>query len=114
MVGLSFVRWQNFFLKAHHQFLQKGVLTMTKQQRDLINEANERSSELEEAIVMAVAEIDQSDSSRVGLQETLDSVREILGNAYGDELTDDVNEFLGLETVDGEDLTEDDAETEVE
>lgn len=87
---------------------------MTKQQRDLINEANERSSELEEAIVMAVAEIDQSDSSRVGLQETLDSVREILGNAYGDELTDDVNEFLGLETVDGEDLTEDDAETEVE
>lgn len=75
---------------------------MTKQQRDTINEATERSSELEEAIVSAVAEIDQTDSSRVGLQETLDSVREILGNGYGDELTDDVNEFLGLETVDGE------------
>ena len=85
---------------------------MTKQQRDLVNEATERSSELEEAIVSAVAEIDSTDSSRVGLQETLDSVREILGNAYGDELTDDVNEFLGLDTVDGEDLTDDDDDSD--
>ena len=87
---------------------------MTKQQRDLVNEATERSSELEEAIVAAVAEIDQSDSSRVGLQETLDSVREILENAYGDTLTDDVNEYVGLETVDGEVMDEDALETDDE
>lgn len=79
---------------------------MTKQQRDLVSDATERSSELEESIVLAVAEIDSTDSSRVGLQETLDSVREILGNAYGDTLTDDVNEFLGLDTVDGEDISD--------
>ena len=85
---------------------------MTKQQRDLVNEATERSSELEEAIVSAVAEIDQSDSSRVGLQETLDSVREILGNAYGDELTSDVNDYLGLDTVDGDELTDDDDDSD--
>lgn len=85
---------------------------MTKQQRDLVREANERSLELEEGIVSAVAEIDQSDGSRVGLQETLDSVREILGNAYGDTLTDDVNEFLGLETVDGEDISDEDDDSD--
>ena len=83
---------------------------MTKQQRDLLNEATERSSEFEEAIVEAVAQIDQSDASRVGLQETLYSVREILENAYGDTLTDDVNEHLGLETVDGEIEDEDESE----
>ena len=68
----------------------------------------ERVSELEEAIVEVVAEIDQTDSNRVALQETLDSVRETLGNAYGENLTDDVNEYLGIETVDND--TEDDEE----
>lgn len=87
---------------------------MTKQQRDIISEATQRNSELEEAIVSAVAEIDQSDSSRVGLQETLDSVREILANAYGDTLTDDVNEHLGLETVDGEIEVDEDEDNEDE
>ncbi|MBX7172646.1 MAG: hypothetical protein K1X72_16880 [Pyrinomonadaceae bacterium] len=68
----------------------------------------ERVSELEEAIVEVVAEIDQTDSNRVALQETVDSVRETLGNAYGENLTDDVNEYLGIETVDND--TEDDEE----
>jgi hypothetical protein len=60
-------------------------------------ELRERVSDFEEATVNAVAEIDQSDSSRIGLQATLDSVRETLANAYGDTLTDDVNEYLGIE-----------------
>ena len=72
------------------------------------DELRERISELEEAIVEVVAEIDQTDSNRVALQETVDSVRETLGNAYGENLTDDVNEYLGIETVDND--TEDDEE----
>jgi hypothetical protein len=63
-----------------------------------LQEVRERVSDFEEATVNAVAEIDQSDSSRVGLQATLDSVRETLANAYGESLTDDVNEFLGIES----------------
>lgn len=75
-----------------------------------LQEANERVSEFEQAVVEAAAEIDQTDGNRVALQETLDSVRETLANAYGDTLTDDVNEFLGIETIDGE--TADDDEDE--
>lgn len=67
-----------------------------------LQEANERTTEFEQAVVEAIAEIDQTDSNRVALQETLDSVRETLANCYGDTLTDDVNEFLGIETVDSE------------
>lgn len=73
-------------------------------------ELRERVSEFEEATVNAVAEIDQSDGSRVGLQATLDSVREIFANAYGETLTDDVNEYLGIE---GE-VDEDEEEVEDE
>lgn len=65
-------------------------------------ELHQRISELEESIVEVVAEIDQTDSNRVALQGTLDSVRETLGNVYGETLTDDVNEYLGIETVDSE------------
>lgn len=68
----------------------------------VIDNLNARIVELEESIVQAVAEIDQSDSSRVGLQQTLDSVRETLSDAYGETLTDDVNEHLGIETVDSD------------
>jgi hypothetical protein len=69
-----------------------------------LQEMRERVSEFEEAMVNVVAEIDQSDGSRVGLQATLDSVRETLANVYGDTLTDDVNEYLGIEgEVDQED-----------
>lgn len=71
---------------------------------------NDRVVEFEQAIVQAVAEIDQTDSNRVALQETLDSVRETLSEVYGDTLTDDVNEHLGIETVDSE--VEDDEDEE--
>lgn len=74
-----------------------------------LQEANERVSEFEQAVVEAIAEIDQTDSNRVALQETLDSVRETLANCYGDTLTDDVNEHLGIETIGGE-IDDDDDE----
>lgn len=67
-----------------------------------LENANQRVAEFEEAIVEVVAEIDQTDSNRIALQETLDSVRENLANVYGDTLTDDVNEHLGIEIVDSE------------
>jgi hypothetical protein len=77
-----------------------------------LQEMRERVSEFEEATVNAVAEIDQSDGSRVGLQATLDSVRETLANAYGDTLTDDVNEHLGLEGEVEQDEDDEDDEDE--
>lgn len=77
---------------------------MTRQEQIEFDETTERVAEFEEAIVQAVAEIDQTDGSRVALQETLDSVRETLANCYGDTLADDVNEHLGIETVDSEEL----------
>lgn len=82
---------------------------MTATERKEFKTLNDRANELEEAIVAAVVEIDQTDSSRVGLQETIDSVRGTLEDAYGDTLTEDVNESLGIETViDGEIEEEDD------
>jgi hypothetical protein len=71
-----------------------------------LQEMRERVSEFEEATVNVVAEIDQSDGSRVGLQATLDSVRETLANVYGDTLTDDVNEYLGIEAEPADDEDE--------
>ncbi len=79
----------------------------TQAKKSRVNELNDKVLEFEEAIVSAVAEIDQTDGSRIGLQNTLDTVRETLADAYGDSLSDDVNEFLGLDTVDGE-IDEDD------
>jgi hypothetical protein len=73
-----------------------------------LQEMRERVSEFEEATVNVVAEIDQSDGSRVGLQATLDSVRETLANVYGDTLTEDVNEYLGIEGEVDEDEEEED------
>lgn len=84
------------------------IFTMaTQAKKSRVNELNDKVLEFEEAIVSAVAEIDQTDGSRIGLQNTLDTVRETLADAYGDSLSDDVNEFLGLDTVDGE-IDEDD------
>lgn len=53
------------------------------------NKLVERVSLFEDAVEAAVAEIDQTDGSRVGLQNTLDSVRETLADAYGEPLTGD-------------------------
>lgn len=66
--------------------------------------------ELKEAIVEAVATLDESDGSRVSTSEAIDTVREILGNAYGPELDDAVEDFLGTETDDEDaDADQDDA-----
>lgn len=78
---------------------------MTKQQAI---ETSEKLTEFEEATVQAVAEIDQCGGSRLELQQTLDSVRETLAGCYGENLENSVNEFLGIETVDGEEIDEDD------
>ena len=67
---------------------------------------HERIEEFEGSIVEAVAGIDQTDGSRIELQQTLDSVRETLANVYGDSLDDAVAEHLGIETVDAEDEDE--------
>jgi hypothetical protein len=53
-------------------------------------------TELKEAIVEAVAELDQSDGSRIGTSEAIDNARSILETAYGDDLTEDVQDFLGI------------------
>lgn len=74
----------------------------TQAKTSRVNDLSDKVMEFEEAIVSAVAEIDQTDGSRIGLQNTLDTVRETLAEAYGDTLTDDVNEFLDIDTVDGE------------
>ena len=48
----------------------------------------ERASLLESAIEEAIAEIDQTGGSRIGLQKTLDTVRETLANTYGEPFSD--------------------------
>ncbi|MGI8494264.1 MAG: hypothetical protein ACR2L1_02985 [Pyrinomonadaceae bacterium] len=63
---------------------------------------HERIEEFEGSIVEAVAGIDQTDGSRIELQQTLDSVRETLASVYGDSLDDAVAEYLGTDTDDGE------------
>ena len=44
---------------------------------------SDRVIELEEGIAQAVATLDESDATRIGLQEAFDSVREILAETYG-------------------------------
>ena len=72
-----------------------------------VKELQETIDRLENGIIEAVAEIDQSDGSRVGLQESMDSARASLETAYGENLTHDVNEFLGIENAE---IEEDDEE----
>lgn len=86
------------------------ILTMaTQTKKSRVNELNDKILEFEEASISAGAEIDQTDGSRIGLQYTLDTVREILADAYGDSFTDDVNEFLDNDdTNDGEFDSDDD------
>lgn len=81
---------------------------MTTQERRELNEWINYSTQLKEAVVSAIATIDQADGSRIGLQDALDSARETLAEGYGsDDIENDVNEFLGIETIDGE-IEEDD------
>jgi hypothetical protein len=59
-----------------------------------------KTIELEEGILNSVELLDQCDGSRLELQNTLDQIREILVNSYGDEFQEDYDEMLGLETED--------------
>lgn len=59
-----------------------------------------RVIELEEAIVQAVATLDEADGSRIGALEASDSAREILKETYGLEFENDVSEYLSSESED--------------
>lgn len=71
-------------------------------------EKTEREIELEDAIAQAVANLDESDGSRVGTSEAIDSAREILSDAYGVGFEDAVSEYLSDDSEDGETEDEDD------
>jgi hypothetical protein len=71
-----------------------------------------RTIELEEGILNSVELLDGCDGSRLELQNTLDQVREILVNSYGDEFQDDYDEMLELETEDSEDFDDSDEDTD--
>ncbi len=64
-----------------------------------------RTIGLEEGILNSVELLDCCDGSRVDLVNTLDQVREMLVDSYGDEFQTDYDEMLGLEAED-EDETE--------
>ena len=51
-------------------------------------------SEIKEGICEAVAQLDQCDGSRIGQMEAIDSARIILQTAYGDDLDQDVKDFI--------------------
>ncbi len=67
--------------------------------------------ELKDAIVQAVATLDESDGSRVSTSEAIDSARETLAEAYGPAFEDDVSEYLG-EDPDSQDEDEADDDGE--
>jgi len=69
-----------------------------------------RTIELEEGILNSVELLDSCDGSRNELQNTLDQVRELLVNSYGDEFQDDYDEMLGIESEDSEDEDSDDSD----
>ncbi len=66
----------------------------------------DRVSDLEDVIKEAASEMDQCDGSRIALQECVDSVREKLEEVYGESLTDDVREHLGIDDSDEDDEDE--------
>ena len=62
--------------------------------------------ELREAVVEAVATLDEADGSRISTAEAIDAAREVLADVYGDNFETDVSQFLGEpddETDDDED-----------
>ncbi len=54
----------------------------------------ERISSFEDAVETVIAEIDQTDGSRLGLQESLDSIRETLAAAYGEPFINNADEEI--------------------
>ncbi|MGI8668475.1 MAG: hypothetical protein ACR2J3_01360 [Aridibacter sp.] len=69
----------------------------------------EKCNEYETLMVEVVGEIDDTDDNRIEMRQCLEDIRNKIENVYGDSLTDDVNEYLGIETEDdSEDFDEDD------
>lgn len=68
--------------------------------------------ELKQAIVEAVATLDESDGSRTSTAHAIDVARDTLADAYGDSFDADVEEYLGIETTNDDD--DDEAEDEDE
>ena len=73
---------------------------------------SQRVIDLEEGIAEAVATLDETDSSRIGLIEAIDGARATLAGAYGVGFENAVSEYLSDdsdddETEDGEDDDED-------
>jgi hypothetical protein len=75
-----------------------------------------RVIELEGGIAQAVATLDETDASRIGLQEAIDSARETLAEAFGTGFENAVEECLsdeddldgdGLDDETGEEIDED-------
>ncbi|MGI8668706.1 MAG: hypothetical protein ACR2J3_02535 [Aridibacter sp.] len=71
-----------------------------------------RVIQLEEGIAQAVAALDETDASRIGLQEALDVARETLADAYGTGFENAVKEYLsdGEDDEDSEEEEEDETE----
>jgi hypothetical protein len=69
---------------------------------------NQRTLDLEEAVLNSVELLDQCDGSRLNLINSLDEVRETLVNAYGDSFEEDYNEMRGNETDSDEDEIDED------
>jgi hypothetical protein len=67
-----------------------------------------RTIELEEGILNSVELLDECDGSRLELTNTLDKVRELLVDSYGDEFQSDFDEMLGQETENSHDEDFDD------
>lgn len=86
---------------------------MTQAERQEFNDVSGKLTEFEEATVQAVAEIDECDGSRIGLQQTLDSVRETLANCYGENFPDALDEYLGIEVEIDEETSEEEEFEEV-
>ncbi len=67
-----------------------------------------KTIELEEGILNSVELLDQCNGSRLDLQNTLDQVRELTVDSYGDEFQEDYDEMLGLETEDSDEDSDED------
>jgi hypothetical protein len=67
-----------------------------------------KTIELEEGILNSVELLDQCNGSRLDLQNTLDQVRELMVDSYGDEFQEDYDEMLGLETEDSDEDSDED------
>ncbi len=66
-----------------------------------------RTTELETAIVSAVATLDQADGSRIALIESIDNARRKLSRVMPDNFDDLITEYLETRDEDFDDLFED-------